>query len=112
MKHYNSQRVTLDEDGVYMWCMNLIIGYVCFMISTLSPELLCLWCETLKGPLKRFETRSVILCGDEFKLNQEDRAGHIEQPRPLFKVANSVLFILLGPEPYLSSVKPHLTPIV
>ncbi len=37
MIHYNSQRVTLDEDGVYMWCMNLITGYVCFMISTLSP---------------------------------------------------------------------------
>jgi len=49
--------------------------------------------SAFKGPLKCFETRSVILFGDVISTEPEERAGHIEKPRLLFKMANGVLFI-------------------
>ncbi len=50
-----------------------------------------------KGPLKCFETRSVILC-DDFILTETGRQGGTYQAAPpLFKIANSVrLYHSLG----------------
>ncbi len=47
----------------------------------------------LKVPWSALKHAALIYVVTLFQLKQEDRAGHIEQPRPLFKIASSVLFI-------------------
>ncbi len=47
----------------------------------------------LKVPWSALKLAALFYLATSFQLKPEERAGHIEKPRPLFKMANGVLFI-------------------
>ncbi len=73
--------------------------FILYFIQWLSEFVAVLprWECIIKGPLKCFETRSVILCFDVIITETGRQGGTYQAAPPLFKIANSVrLYHSLG----------------